>query len=89
MSANILIQNELDENLTYSSRVGEFSSNSLWIKRLALISLLVLQLPQNFLILWRSELLPTTKHLSILITPLQFRLFFIDSSHGVMIARVA
>ena len=45
MSANILIQNELDENLTYSSRVGEFSSNSLWIKRLALISLLVLQLP--------------------------------------------
>ena len=45
MSANILIQNELDENLTYSSRVGEFSSNSLWIKRLALISLLVLQFP--------------------------------------------
>ena len=47
MSGNILIQNELDENLTYSSRVGEFSSNSLWIKRLALISLLVLQLPLN------------------------------------------
>ena len=47
MSANILIQNqnELDENLTYSSRVGKFSSNPLWIKRLALISLLVLQLP--------------------------------------------
>jgi len=50
MSGNILIQNELDENLTYSSRVGKFLSNSLWIKRLALISLLVLQLPQNFLI---------------------------------------
>ena len=49
MSANILIQNELDENLTYSSRVGEFSSNSLWIKRLALISLLVLQLPLHLI----------------------------------------
>ena len=35
MSANILIQNELRKNLTYSNRVGEFLRNSLWIKRLA------------------------------------------------------
>ena len=40
MGVKILMQNELCINLTYSNRVGEFIHNSLWIKRLAPISLL-------------------------------------------------
>jgi hypothetical protein len=45
MNAKVLIYNELDGNLTYSNRVGEFLSNSLWIKKLVFIDVLVLQLP--------------------------------------------
>jgi hypothetical protein len=48
MKAKILIQNELSINLTYSNRVGEFILNPLWVKRLALIGLLVLQLALKF-----------------------------------------
>ena len=45
MGVKILMQNELCINLTYSNRVGEFIHNSFCIKRLAPISLLVLQKP--------------------------------------------
>lgn len=45
MEAKIFIQKDLDVNLTYSNRVGKFTSKSLWMKILASIRLLVLQFP--------------------------------------------
>jgi len=66
--ANILTQNELDANLTYSNRVGKFASNSLWIKRLDAINLRVLQLPLNLTFYLEANMIRKILLLSTLCT---------------------